>query len=68
MSGQRIVIAGGGIAGLTLALALKRALGQSFCVDPRPIRRWLRRRVPTIAPMRVAAAARNMLEALGIWG
>lgn len=67
MSGQRIVIAGGGIAGLTLALALKRALGRAYAVilaDPALA-------TPPRADNRayaVAAAARNMLEALGIWG
>lgn len=63
---QRIVIAGGGVAGLTLAVALKQALGESFDVIVAD---------PTLAgPPRaddrayaVAAAARNMLEALGIW-
>ncbi|WP_332681174.1 ubiquinone biosynthesis hydroxylase [Bosea sp. (in: a-proteobacteria)] len=63
---ERIVIAGGGIAGLTLALALKQALGEAFEVvladpglaaQPRPDNR----------AYAVAAAARNMLEALGIW-
>jgi 2-octaprenyl-6-methoxyphenol hydroxylase len=64
--GSRIVIAGGGIAGLTLALALKRALGRAYAVilaDPAFA-------TPPRADNRayaVAAAARNMLEALGIW-
>ncbi|WP_436097733.1 ubiquinone biosynthesis hydroxylase [Bosea sp. LjRoot237] len=63
---QRIVIAGGGVAGLTLAVALKQALGESFCVivaDPALAG-------PARADSRayaVAAAARNMLEALGVW-
>lgn len=65
-AGSRIVIAGGGIAGLTLALALKQALGRSFAVilaDPALA-------APPRADNRayaVAAAARNMLAALGIW-
>jgi len=63
---ERIVIAGGGIAGLSLALALKQALGEAFDVvladpglaaAPRPDSR----------AYAVAAAARNMLGALGIW-
>lgn len=62
----RIVIAGGGIAGLTLAVALKQALGESFGVvvaDPALVG-------PPRADSRayaVAAAARNMLAALGVW-
>ncbi|KFC68119.1 UbiH/UbiF/VisC/COQ6 family ubiquinone biosynthesis hydroxylase [Bosea sp. LC85] len=65
-SDRRIVIAGGGIAGLSLALALKRALGEAYAIvlaDP-----------ALAAPPRqdnrayaVAAAARNMLEVLGVW-
>lgn len=63
---RRIVIAGGGIAGLTLAVALTQALGESHRVivaDPALAG-------PPRADGRayaVAAAARNMLEALGIW-
>ncbi|WP_436153284.1 ubiquinone biosynthesis hydroxylase [Bosea sp. LjRoot90] len=63
---QRIVIAGGGVAGLTLAVALKQALGESFRIivaDPALA-------APARADSRayaVAAAARNMLEALGVW-
>ena len=66
MARNRIVIAGGGIAGLSLALALKQALGAAFEVvlaDP-----------ALAAPARqdsrayaVAAGAQGMLEALGIW-
>ncbi len=65
-AGSRIVIAGGGIAGLSLALALKQALGSGYDIvlaDP-----------ALAAPPRqdsrayaVAAAGRAMLEALGIW-
>lgn len=65
-AGETIVVAGGGIAGLTLALALKRALGESFAVmlaDPalagssRPDHR----------AYAVAAGAQGMLEQLGVW-
>lgn len=61
-----IVIAGGGVAGLTLAVALKQTLGEGFRVvvaDPALAG-------PPRADDRayaVAAAARKMLEALGIW-
>lgn len=64
--GARIVIAGGGIAGLSLALALKQALGEDFAVvlaDP----------ALAAAPRAdnrayaVAAGARAMLETLGVW-
>ncbi len=64
--GARIVIAGGGIAGLSLALALKQALGEEFAVvlaDP----------ALATAPRTdnrayaVAAGGRAMLETLGVW-
>lgn len=63
---NRIAIAGGGIAGLALALALKQALGAEFeivladpglATAPRSDSR----------AYAVAAAAQKMLEALGIW-
>ncbi|SIR37328.1 ubiquinone biosynthesis hydroxylase [Bosea sp. TND4EK4] len=63
---SRIVIAGGGISGLALALALKRALGADIEIiladpalsgAPRPDNR----------AYAIAAAARAMLEALGVW-
>lgn len=63
---DRIVIAGGGIAGLSLALALKQALGTAFSavlVDPalaNPPR-------PDNRSYAVAAAAQAMLQALGVW-
>ena len=62
----RIVIAGGGVAGLSLALALKQALGSALDVtlcdpglnrDPSGDRR----------AYAVAAGARRMLQALGVW-
>ncbi len=49
--GEAIVIAGGGIAGLSLALALKQALGAAFAVivaDPA----FAREARPTPVPMR----------------
>jgi 2-octaprenyl-6-methoxyphenol hydroxylase len=63
---QRIVIAGGGLAGLSLALALKKALSEGIDVvmcdpalkrDPHGDKR----------SYAIAAAARRMLEALGVW-
>jgi len=62
----RIVIAGGGLAGLSLALALKTALSDGVDVtmcdpalkrDPHGDKR----------SYAIAAAARRMLEALGVW-
>ncbi|WP_112661925.1 ubiquinone biosynthesis hydroxylase [Microvirga flavescens] len=69
MSGTvpRIVIAGGGLAGLSLALALKRALAEGIDVavydpalkrDPHGDKR----------AYAIAAAARRMLQSLGVWG
>lgn len=64
---SRIAIAGGGLAGLSLSLALKRALGDGVDVvmcdpalkrDPHGDKR----------SYAIAAAARRMMEALGVWG
>jgi len=63
---NRIVIAGGGIAGLSLALALKQALGAGFAIvlaDP-ALQAAPRDDSRAYA---VAAGAQAMLEALGIW-
>jgi 2-octaprenyl-6-methoxyphenol hydroxylase len=67
MPGTDIIIAGGGVAGLGLALALKRAGGSAISIavhDPAFARdsRGDRR------AFAIAAGARRMLEALGIWG
>ena len=61
-----IVIAGGGLAGLSLGLALKRTLGPAidvFMFDP------AFRRDPKGDPRSyaIAAAARRMLVTLGVW-
>lgn len=66
MERSRIVIAGGGLAGLSLSLALKRALGDGVDVvmcdpalarDPHGDRR----------SFAIAASARRMFEALDLW-
>jgi 2-octaprenyl-6-methoxyphenol hydroxylase len=62
----RIVVAGGGIAGLSLGLALKQALGSSLEIavcDPALARD------PAVdkRAYAIAAGARRMLEALGVW-
>jgi 2-octaprenyl-6-methoxyphenol hydroxylase len=63
---SRVIIAGGGLAGLSLALALKQSLGDALDVvmcdpalrrDPKGDRR----------AYAIAAAARRMLEALRVW-
>jgi len=62
---RRLVIAGGGVAGLALSVALKQALGTPFRVivaDPA-----LDRQRPDSRAYAVAAAARNMLTAIGVW-
>lgn len=63
---EAIVIAGGGIAGLSLALALKQALGAGFSIivaDP-ALAAAAR---PDNRAYAVAAAAQAMLAVLGIW-
>jgi len=61
-----VVIAGGGFAGLALALALRQGLGNSFRVvvaDPA----FAAGARPDLRASAIAAAARRMLEALGAW-
>jgi 2-octaprenyl-6-methoxyphenol hydroxylase len=61
-----VVIAGGGFAGLALALALRQGLGDSFRVvvaDPA----FAAGAQPDLRASAIAAAARRMFEALGVW-
>src|SRR4029077_8910765 len=61
-----VVIAGGGFAGLALALALRQGLGESFRVvvaDP-AIAADAR---PDLRASAIAAAARRMFETLDVW-
>ena len=61
-----VVIAGGGFAGLALALALRQGLGESFRVavaDPA----FAPGAKPDLRASAIAAAARRMFEALGVW-
>ncbi|OAS26479.1 FAD-dependent monooxygenase [Methylobacterium platani] len=70
---REIVVAGGGLPGLALALALRQALGEAVRVtvcDPA----FARRDAPEggsaprdLRAYAVAAAARRMLERLGVW-
>ncbi|WP_407529894.1 ubiquinone biosynthesis hydroxylase [Methylobacterium oryzisoli] len=63
---REIVVAGGGLPGLSFALALRQALGEAVRLtvcDPafgRPAR-------PDLRAYAVAAGARRMLERLGVW-
>jgi len=68
MSSQKadVVIAGGGFAGLALALALRQGLGDSFRIlvaDPG----FASGAKPDLRASAIAAAARRMFEALGVW-
>jgi 2-octaprenyl-6-methoxyphenol hydroxylase len=61
-----VVIAGGGFAGLALALALRQGLGESFRVvvaDPA----FAAGAKPDLRASAIAAAARRMFETLGVW-
>jgi 2-octaprenyl-6-methoxyphenol hydroxylase len=61
-----VVIAGGGFAGLALALALRQGLGSSFRVvvaDPA----FAANARPDLRASAIAAAARRMFETLGVW-
>src|SRR5581483_804321 len=62
-----VVIAGGGFAGLALALALREALGPAFKVMVADPAFAPNARVDPRASA-IAAAARRMFETLGVWG
>jgi len=60
-----VLIAGGGFAGLALAIALRQALGETFSVavaDPA-----LARPASDTRATAIAAAARRLFEAIGVW-
>jgi 2-octaprenyl-6-methoxyphenol hydroxylase len=60
-----VLIAGGGLTGLSLAIALRRALGSSFKValaDP-----GLERAAENARASAIAAAARRLFETIGVW-
>jgi 2-octaprenyl-6-methoxyphenol hydroxylase len=60
-----IVISGGGIAGLSLALALRKTLGPQFDIvilDPD-----FGRRESNVRASALTAGSRNLLDAIGVW-
>ena len=64
-----VLIAGGGFAGLALAIALRRALGSGFAVtlaDP-ALDHGSGARAQDLRASAIAAAPRRMFEALGVW-
>ncbi len=66
MAEQRVVIAGGGIAGLTLALALARGFGDGRAVRlSDPALPHLAK--PNDRAYAIAPGARRMFETLGVW-
>ncbi len=65
-NGTDVLIAGGGFAGLTLAIALRQALGPSFAVtvaDPA----LGKSHAGDERASAIVAAARRLFEALGVW-
>jgi 2-octaprenyl-6-methoxyphenol hydroxylase len=66
MATTDIIIAGGGVAGLALGLALKRAMGEALAVavhDPA----FAATGRADMRAFAMAAGARRMLETLGVW-
>ena len=61
-----MLVAGGGFAGLALAIALREALGEDFAVSVAdPALRNAKSRDPRATA--IAAAARRLFEMLGVW-
>src|SRR5262249_48483385 len=61
-----VLIAGGGFVGLTLAIALRQGLGAAFRVtvaDPG----FAKVRAADARASAIAASARRLLEAIGVW-
>ena len=61
-----MLIAGGGFAGLALAIALRQGLGRLVCRRRSPTRRSTRSTADARASA-IAAAARRLFETIGVW-
>src|ERR1700677_2266821 len=65
-----VLIAGGGFAGLTLAIALRQGLGPSFTVavaDPALGKTYAGSHAGDERASAIVAAARRLFETIGVW-
>ncbi len=62
-----VLIAGAGFAGLTLGIALRQGLGESFAVTVADPALGRTARTDDLRASAIAAAARRMFETIGVW-